>query len=90
MTCILVLASLLLHTGWSRHFEDDEYYRGQFPRIGEELAEWCADRGVKMLGVEPPSVADVHDLPEVTRIHEILLGAGIVRVEVWAVARTPE
>ena len=73
--------SLLLFTGWSKHFEDREYYRGQFPRVSEGLATWCAERGVKMLGVEPPSVADVNDLPEVTRIHEILLGADTVIVE---------
>lgn len=73
--------SLLLRTGWSNHFEDWDYYRGQFPRISEALARWCSDQKVKMLGVEPPSVADVHHLPEVTLIHEILLGAGIVIVE---------
>ena len=36
---------------------------------------------MKILGVEPPSVADVNDLEEVTRIHKILLSAGIVIVE---------
>ena len=73
--------SLLLHTGWSRHFEEREYYRNRFPRVSEELATWCAEQGVKMLGVEPPSVADVNDLEAVTRIHEILLGAEVVIVE---------
>ena len=73
--------SLLLHTGWSMHFKDPEYYRRNFPRVSEGLARWCADNGVKMLGVEPLSVADVRDLPEVTLIHEILLAAGIVIVE---------
>ncbi len=55
--------SLLLFTGWSKHFEDRDYYRGNFPRVSEGLATWCAEQGVKMLGVEPPSVADVNDLP---------------------------
>ena len=73
--------SLLLRTGWSRHFDDTEYFRGHFPRIGEDLAHWCVEHNVKMLGVEPPSVADVNHLPEVTRIHEILLGGDIVIVE---------
>jgi kynurenine formamidase len=36
---------------------------------------------VKLLGVEAPSVADVNNLPEVTRIHEILLGGGVTIVE---------
>lgn len=73
--------SLLLHTGWSKHFEEREYYRNKFPRVSESLATWCAEKGVKMLGVEPPSVADVNNLEEVTLIHEILLGADIVIVE---------
>lgn len=73
--------SLLLRTGWSAHFEQRDYYRGEFPRISEGLAQWCVEKGVRMLGVEPPSVADVHNLQEVTLIHEILLGARTVIVE---------
>ena len=73
--------SLLLHTGWSANFDDADYFRNAFPRVSEDLAHWCVDHGVKMLGVEPPSVADVNNLPEVTLIHEILLGAEIVIVE---------
>ncbi len=72
---------LLLRTGWSRHHADPSLYRDQLPRIGEELARWCVERRVKLVGVEPPSVANVNDLEEVTRIHRILLGAGITIVE---------
>jgi kynurenine formamidase len=39
------------------------------------------DHGVKVLGVEPPSVADVNNREELTRVHTILLGAGVVIVE---------
>lgn len=73
--------SLILMTGWSRHFDNADYYRDEFPRISEELARWCLENRIKMLGVEPPSVADVNNLSEVTRIHEILLSGGIVIVE---------
>lgn len=72
--------SLLLQTGWSKFVMQDKY-RDAMPRISEELANWCVDRGVKILGVEPPSVADVHDLDEVTTIHRILLSADIMIVE---------
>jgi arylformamidase len=34
-----------------------------------------------MLAVEPPSVADVNNLAEVTLIHKILLGGNIIIVE---------
>jgi arylformamidase len=72
---------LLLRTGWSRWAGDARQYRDNLPRIGQELAEWCALCGIRLIGVEPPSVADVNNLAEVTAIHRTLLGAGIVIVE---------
>lgn len=73
--------SLLLRSGWSEHRSDPAMYRDQLPRLSDALAHWCVDRGVKMLGVEPPSIADVNDLAEVTRIHRILLEGGVTIVE---------
>jgi kynurenine formamidase len=72
---------LLLRTGWSAHLRDAKLYRDGLPRVGEELARWCVERRVKMLGVEPPSVADVNDLRELTLVHGILLRGGVVIVE---------
>jgi kynurenine formamidase len=72
--------SLLLNTGWSR-FVDEPRYRDELPRVSVELAQWCVQRKMRILGVEPPSVADVHNLKEVSEIHHILLKAGIVIVE---------
>lgn len=73
--------SLLLHTGWSQHLRDPELYRDRLPRISPELAQWCGRRGVKMLGVEPPSVADVNNLEEVTQIHRLLFQGGVIIIE---------
>lgn len=73
--------ALLLRTLWSRHVAQAEYYRDNFPPISPELAQWMVDRKVRMVGVEPPSVADVNDLPAVTLIHKILLGSQIIIVE---------
>jgi arylformamidase len=73
--------SLLLRTGWSRHVENPQHYRDHFPRISEELAHWCVENQVNILGVEPPSVANVNDMAELTRIHQLLLGANITIVE---------
>jgi kynurenine formamidase len=73
--------SLLLRTGWSRHVGNPQHYRDHFPRISEELARWCVTHQVNVLGVEPPSVADVNDMVELTLIHQILLGANITIVE---------
>jgi kynurenine formamidase len=72
--------SLLLRTGWSRHIGTPSY-RNSLPRVSLELARWCGDKGVRMLGVEPPSVADVNNLEELTAVHEALLSAGVIIVE---------
>lgn len=72
---------LLLRSGWSRFADDPATYRDALPRVGDELAAWCVERRVSLLGVEPPSVADVHDLEEVTRIHRRLLEGHVAIVE---------
>ena len=72
--------SLLLRTGWSRHVKEPSYRDG-LPRVSLELAEWSAAKKIRMLGVEPPSVADVNNRDELTAVHRILLGAGIIIVE---------
>jgi kynurenine formamidase len=71
---------LLLNTNWSHRFGQPDYKSG-LPRISAELAQWCVASGVKILGVEPASVADVANLEEVTAIHRILLGGGVTIVE---------
>ncbi len=73
-------ARLLLKTGWSAHVDTPEY-RSHLPRISLPLAEWLADRKIALLGVEPPSVADVNNKEELTSVHQALLQAGIVIVE---------
>lgn len=72
--------SLLICTAWSDYYRQDKY-RNELPRVSAELARWCADKKVKMLGVEPPSVADVNDIEELTAVHRILFEAGIIVVE---------
>ena len=72
--------SLLIRTGWSAYYGRDRY-RDELPRISTELAQWCVDKKVRMLGVEPPSVADVNNPQEVTAVHRILFGGGVIVVE---------
>lgn len=72
--------SLLIRTGWSKRIGQPEY-REALPRISEDLAHWCAEQKLPMLGVEPPAVADPFNREEITHIHEILLNAGIVIIE---------
>ena len=72
--------SLLICSGWSDYY-GQEIYRQQLPRVSEELAKWCVEKKVKMLGVEPPSIADVNNIEEVTKIHKILFKGGVLVVE---------
>ena len=71
--------SLIFWTGWSK-FVLTPKYRQELPGISESMAIWCLEKKVKMIGVEPPSVADVNNMQEVTKIHEILL-KGVVIIE---------
>jgi kynurenine formamidase len=71
---------LLLRTDWSQRHGTPEY-RDALPAIDVDLARWLVDRGVTLIGVEPPSVADVNNRDELTAVHHILLKAGIVIVE---------
>jgi kynurenine formamidase len=73
--------SLLVRTDWSRHVGNPLHYRNHFPRISDELARWCVEKQVNVLGVEPPSIADVNHPEELTRIHQTLLGANMTIVE---------
>jgi arylformamidase len=72
--------SLILRTGWSA-FVDEAKWRDELPRVSPELAGWCVEHRVKLLGVEPPSVADVNNIPELIGIHRTLLGGGVLIVE---------
>ena len=72
--------SVILKTGWHQ-FVGSAKYRNELPRISESAAKWLVNKKVNMLAVEPPSVADVNNLAEVTLIHKILLGGNIIIVE---------
>ena len=71
---------LLLRTGWSQRIGTPSF-RNSLPRVSLELARWCGEHRVRLLGVEPPSVADVNNLEELTAVHEALLADGVIIVE---------
>lgn len=72
--------SLLICTGWSDYYGHSRF-RDELPRISADFARWCVDNKVRMLGVEPPSVADVNNIEELTEIHRILFEGGVIVVE---------
>jgi kynurenine formamidase len=71
---------ILLCTDWHKRLDTPEY-RDALPRISAELARWLVERQVCLLGVEPPSVADVNNVEELTTVHQILLRGGVTIVE---------
>ena len=72
--------SILFDSGWSR-FISMPKYRDELPRIGTELAKWCVAKKINLIGVEPPSVADVNNTEETSLIHNILLGGNVLIIE---------
>lgn len=72
--------SLLIRTGWSSYVRRPEY-RDALPRISPEMARWCTANKIAMLGVEPPSVADVNNIEELTLVHKTLFEGGVIIIE---------
>jgi kynurenine formamidase len=71
---------LLICTNWSQKINTPAY-RDALPRVSYELAQWCVERKVSLLGVEPPSVADVNNIEELTLIHHTLFKGQVIVVE---------
>lgn len=72
--------SVIIKTGWCQFINEDKYRNG-LPRISESLAHWLVAKMINRLVVEAPSVADVHDLAEVTLIHQILFKGDVIIIE---------
>ncbi len=71
---------LLFRTDWHKRYGTPEY-RNELPRISLELAEWLVEQKVGLIGVEPPSVADVNNMTELTEVHQTLFRGEVVIVE---------
>ena len=72
---------IIFHTGWSRRIDDPETYRNLLPRLSEELVLLMVSKKINLVGVEPPSVANVNDIKELQNIHRILFEADIIILE---------
>lgn len=71
---------LLFRTDWYKRYGTPEY-RDDLPRISLELARWIAQKKIALIGVEPPSVADVNNMQELTEVHQTLFRGNVVIVE---------
>ena len=66
--------AVLVHTGWDRHWRTDQYFRGH-PFLTKDAAQWLADRGAALVGIDSLNIDDNTDGER--PVHTILLGAGI-------------
>ncbi len=66
----------LLATGWDRMYGRPEYF-GAYPSLAPEAAAWLVERGVRLLGVDTPSLSRRAN----AAVHQTLLGAGVAVVE---------
>ncbi len=70
--------AVLLRTGWSKHWNTDQYYENH-PYLTKEGAEYLKNVGVKLVGIDSHNIDDTRKNSRPA--HSILLGAEILIVE---------
>ena len=70
--------AVLVETGWDAHWRTDQYFEGH-PFLTKDAAQFLADGGATLVGIDSYNIDDTADLSRPT--HSILLGAGIPIVE---------
>jgi kynurenine formamidase len=70
--------AVLLHTGWDVHWRTDRYFDGH-PFLTAAGAEWLAERGAVLVGIDSLNIDDTADLRR--SAHSMLLGRDIPVVE---------
>ena len=70
--------AVLVRTGWDAHWKTDSYFEGH-PYLSEEAAQFLADGGAALVGIDSYNIDDTADGRRPA--HSILLGAGIPIVE---------
>jgi arylformamidase len=70
--------AVLLHTGWDVHWRTDRYFDGH-PFLTAAGAEWLAERGAVLVGIDSLNIDDTADRRR--SAHSMLLGRDIPVVE---------
>ena len=70
--------AVLLHTGWDVHWRTERYFEGH-PFLTAAGAEWLAERGAALVGIDSLNIDDTADLRR--SAHSTLLGRDIPVVE---------
>ena len=66
--------AVLIHTGWDRHWRTDAYF-GDHPFLTAEAADWLADKGAALVGIDSCNIDNMH--VRARPAHTRLLGATI-------------
>jgi len=70
--------AVLVETGWSRHWNTDQYFEGH-PYLTEGAAAILKEQGARLVGIDSLNIDDTADGRR--PVHSVLLGAGIPIVE---------
>jgi arylformamidase len=70
--------AVLVHTGWDRHWQTEQYFEGH-PFLTAEAAVWLKEAGATLVGIDSLNIDDTADMAR--PVHSILLAAEIPIVE---------
>ena len=70
--------AVLIHTGWDAHWGSEQYFEGH-PFLTKDAAQFLADGGATLVGIDSLNIDDTADLSRPA--HSILLQAEILVVE---------
>ncbi len=71
--------AVIIHTGWDAHWRTDTYSAGQHPFVTKQAAEYLAESGAALVGIDSLNIDDDKDGSRPA--HTTLLGVGIAIVE---------
>lgn len=66
--------AVLVQTGWDRHWRTEGYF-GEHPYLTAEAADWLAEHGALVVGIDSCNIDNMH--VRARPVHTRLLGAGI-------------
>ena len=70
--------AVIIHTGWAAHWGSEQYFGGH-PFLTGDAAQFLADAGARLVGIDSYNIDDTGDAARPA--HSILLRAGIPVVE---------
>src|ERR1041385_5757986 len=71
--------AVLIHTEWSQYWRTDKYFEGTHPFLTKDAAQYLADQGAALVGIDSYNIDDTAALTRPA--HSGLLRAGIPIVE---------